>query len=356
MRAFGLPVLWLSLLLVACGPDDSAIPTIDNEATDASGRYAFSGLSPLAKAAAIRNEILAQNGFHTFEGKNKVRIAYAVHRATPERGAIVVLPGRTEAYLKYFEMVYDLRDLGYSFYLMDHRGQGLSGRMLSDPQRGFVGDFVDYVDDVKTFIDTVVTPSTSGQPILLSHSMGGAIATSYLETYPDDVRAAVLVSPMHQIDTGSFPEPIAQAIATAACAVGQGDHYAIGQSAYDPALLFADNDVTHDETRFKTNRILVQQNPSIALGGATYRWVKENIEGTWAVRFWADQVTKPLLLLQARMDKVVKISAQDGVCRAAQFCEKIAFAGAYHEILQEQDPIRDAALKAIRAFVEKLAD
>ena len=35
----------------------------------------------------------------------------------------------------------------------DHRGQGLSGRMLDNPQPGYVESFDDYVQDFKQFYD-----------------------------------------------------------------------------------------------------------------------------------------------------------------------------------------------------------
>jgi lysophospholipase len=341
----------LSVLLLAlsgCGSDESVIPSFDDVT---SGRSAYTGLLPLAKTALIGAEILAQNGYGSFQGKDDVKIAYAVLRVPNEQGAIVILPGRTEAYMKYFETLHDLKDLGYSFYLMDHRGQGLSGRMVADTQKGYVKEFHDYVADVKTFIDTVVTPNSSGQPIILSHSMGGAIATAYLEDYAD-VKAAVLVSPMHQMDTGKYPEVVAQTLAEGATLIGKGDNYALGQAGYDENLAFANNDVTHDEGRWIMNRELAKMNPSIKLGGATYRWVKEGIEADWSMRWWAGSISCPVLLLQAGQDKVVKVGAQDTVCGRADSCKKVAFAGAYHEILQEQDAIRDPALNAIKNFIQ----
>jgi lysophospholipase len=81
--------------------------------------------------------------------------------------AIVISSGRTESFLKYREVVFDLWQAGYSVSIMDHRGQGLSERILKAPKGadadtsratheiGYVDRFDDYVDDLKSFVDQV---------------------------------------------------------------------------------------------------------------------------------------------------------------------------------------------------------
>ncbi|MCT6568541.1 alpha/beta fold hydrolase, partial [Staphylococcus aureus] len=43
---------------------------------------------------------------------------------------VVVVPGRIESYVKYPEVAYDLFQQGYDVIVLDHRGQGRSGRIL----------------------------------------------------------------------------------------------------------------------------------------------------------------------------------------------------------------------------------
>ena len=71
---------------------------------------------------------------------------------------IVVCPGRIESYIKYAELAYDLFHLGFDVLIIDHRGQGLSGRMLPDTHRGHVDNFSDYVDDLAAFWQQEVQP------------------------------------------------------------------------------------------------------------------------------------------------------------------------------------------------------
>jgi pimeloyl-ACP methyl ester carboxylesterase len=48
--------------------------------------------------------------------------------------------------------------MGFDVLIIDHRGQGLSGRMLSDTHRGHVDNFSDYVDDLAAFWQQEVQP------------------------------------------------------------------------------------------------------------------------------------------------------------------------------------------------------
>ena len=74
-----------------------------------------------------------KNGrFGEFAGVGGLKIRYLCFEKKNTSGALVVLPGKSETYLKYAEFFYDLRDLNMSLYSMDHRGIGFSERMLPD--------------------------------------------------------------------------------------------------------------------------------------------------------------------------------------------------------------------------------
>ena len=65
-----------------------------------------------------------------FQGKDGVTLRYAALRQPKIDRAILIVNGRVESYLKYQELAWDLWRQGYSLYLIDHRGQGLSDRLL----------------------------------------------------------------------------------------------------------------------------------------------------------------------------------------------------------------------------------
>ncbi|WP_438876507.1 alpha/beta fold hydrolase, partial [Bacillus cereus group sp. Bce039] len=65
---------------------------------------------------------------------------------------IIIVNGRIESACKYQELFYDLFHQGYDIYSFDHRGQGLSERLIADPQMGYVEQFDDYVRDMDELI------------------------------------------------------------------------------------------------------------------------------------------------------------------------------------------------------------
>ncbi len=98
------------------------------------------------------------------------------------------------------------------------------------------------------------------------------------------------------------------------------------------------------------NHLLWVNHPNLVLGGPTNQWLHEAIEGDWQARGDAAKITTPTLILKAGADQIVVASAEDQVCSKTPACSVMAFPTAGHEILQETDAVRDAALSATLAF------
>ncbi|HHQ4766837.1 alpha/beta fold hydrolase [Aeromonas veronii] len=289
-----------------------------------------------------------------FKGKDGVTIRYAALRQAKVDRAILIVNGRVESYLKYQELAWDLWRQGYSLYLIDHRGQGMSDRMLDDPQKGYVDQFDDYVVDLKQFHDQIIMADQPAKLFLLAHSMGGAISARYLERWPDDIKAAVLSSPMLGINLGGLPKWLAKGLASTIGTVGGwfGEPpYGPGQSAYQDHG-FADNELTHSQPRYQAFRQIYEQHPQIKLGGATAHWIYQGITGADAAIADAGAIKTPLLVLQAGNDSVVDNAAQDRFCTIAR-CEggkPLRIEGAWHELFIESDDKRQPALTAMVDF------
>ncbi|MFL5813962.1 MAG: alpha/beta fold hydrolase [Bdellovibrionia bacterium] len=286
----------------------------------------------------------------TFKGKDGVSINAWRMIQPNERGALVILPGQGEPLLKYAEVAYDLRSLGFSIYMMDHRGQGASGRMTANPKVQYVKEFGDYADDLETFVNQIVNQVPHTKRFLLAHSMGGAISSLYLERHPDAFDAAVLNSPMEMINSDPYPEHVAIAIASAATHLGKGEAYSIGQSAFDATLPYTESRMARCEARHKMKVELFSQNPSLVIDGVSFRWVQKSLEEGIKIRRNADKITTPILLFQAGNDVIVKLDGQDEFCKRTKNCRIAFFPTARHEILMENDAIRDRAFSLIQEF------
>lgn len=289
--------------------------------------------------------------FGTFAGVGDVPIAYGKWEVANEKGAVVLLPGRTEPFLKYCELVYGLKDSGYSVYAMDHRGQGQSGRMLPDPEKQHVNDFNDYVTDVETFVDRFVSAKPHAKKYLLAHSMGSAIGTAYLEKHDCTFDAAVLSSPMYQINTAPYAEWEAYLLSGLYEVIFKGNDYVMGRGPYDPNETFETNTVTRSRDRWTMNHRLWLAHPEVQLGGPTNKWIHEAVGADMAMRGNAGSIKTPVLMFQAGADQIVVTSAQDTVCSKAAHCTKMVYPGAQHEILQETDDVRNDAISAALAFM-----
>ena len=97
----------------------------------------------------------------SFRNKDALEIrGMAFVQPRPET-AIVISSGRTESFIKYTEVVYDLYLQGYSVFIADHCGQGPSDRVLAGEAKGQIGyvhDFQDYVSDLRQFTE-IISPS-----------------------------------------------------------------------------------------------------------------------------------------------------------------------------------------------------
>jgi lysophospholipase len=290
----------------------------------------------------------------SFTAADGVIIHYAALRQAKVDRAIVIVNGRVESYLKYQELAWDLWRQGYSLYLIDHRGQGLSERLLVNTDKGYVGEFDDYVRDLKQFHDQIIAPDQPTKLFLLAHSMGGAIAAHYMARWPTEITAAVLSSPMMGINLDRLPTWLVRGVAVSIDTVGRwwGEPpYAPGQGDYQPRG-FDNNGLTHSASRYALFRQQYEQVPQLKLGGVTAHWLREAIMASQRAIEQAGPIRTPLLVLQASEDEVVDNAAQAAFCVNAPCYggQPLRIEGAWHELFIEADAQRLPALNATLAF------
>lgn len=303
------------------------------------------------------NEVLPyfQKGHQrTFVNHLGLKLNYYSFTAKENTKTLVILPGRSEPAIKYAEVVYDFKDLGFNIYLLDHQGQGASERLLKDTNKGHVEFFIDYARDFSGWLDEVVVPETLGQDkFLLAHSMGGTVGTLYLAYGKPLFKKAVLSCPMMEINTKPYKENIGRTLANVLVLAGQGKKYAPGKGPYIPeADTFVRNEVTHSEARFDMAKFLFVTWPELAVGGPTSRWVSQSLKTTKRIDSLGPKIKIPFLMFQSGLDLIVFPDRQNSFCQKSPNCKKINFPNSHHEVLQETDDIRNQAMSEIKNFLK----
>lgn len=283
-----------------------------------------------------------------FTGVANITIAYAFVKHPNAIGSIVISSGRIESFIKYKEVVYDLHQNGYSVFIHDHRGQGLSGRMTTNLHMGYVKDFSDYVADFKIFIDQVVLPNSQSKPRLLCHSMGCAIGAKLVLTYPTLFSRAAFSAPMFGIRP-ALPAWFARFLLKCHFLFNRQIAYFAGQLDYVNQP-FKGNDLTHSRVRYDIFRQEYEEQPQIQLGGVTGEWLKAATVAMDEVERLASQISIPVLVMQAASDKVVDNKRQRKVLESIPDKTFLVIKGAKHELLAEQDCYRQTCLSAVLKF------
>ena len=338
-------LLFITLVLVSCSASLKTINDTDN-------KYKLTTEKDL-QIIEYSNKIDAfydtgKEGI--FNGKENVKIYYKIFKQKyNEKAAIVISSGRTEAAIKYKELIYDLYNNGYSIYIHDHRGQGLSGRMLKNHDMGYVKEFQFYIDDLKTFYDNYVKINKHNNIFLMAHSMGGAIGMSYLEQYPNDFKAAAFSSPML-----GLPPPTCTAVKVLE---SKEPKYVMGGTNYqDDSVKFEDNTLTHSQIRYKRILKAFNETTDARLGSATYQWVVKSCKQFKYIFDNADKIQTPLLLFSAADEKIVDPNSHKEFIKKLEKLKKDAngfiVPKAMHELYIERDKARINVLTKILDFFE----
>lgn len=277
---------------------------------------------------------------------------------TAERGTLVILPGRAEFIEKYAEAAADFCERGFAVAVVEWHGQGLSRRWALRPERGFVTDYAEYLDDLATALDHLASIGAPRPWILLGHSMGGHIGLRWLHDAAASFDAAVMTAPMFGIPLAAVPEPTARFLGRMAVRLGAGRHYAPGQRDFAiERCLYERNPLTSSPARFQAYRDLLHARPELAVGGATWGWLDATLRSIAITRApgYLEHIPTPMLLCVAGEDRVIANRSIVQFAGRLPHATLRLFPGARHELLIERDDIRHEVLAAIDAFIAAVA-
>lgn len=231
------------------------------------------------------------------------------------KGVLFFLTGRSDGFEKYLhrpELFTELTKLGLNIYINDHRGQGLSDRLLlkpdgeEDTSRGFVDDFSNYAEDVEQFQKIIFETNSDLSDLpkfLLSFSMGGTVALNLLDRdKQSSYSGAVFLAPMFRFSdpvfTSFLPYLAIPWIYSLSLWHGQ-KHY------YDPSKDYAISGSGYKGYKLEE---IYNTHPSLQLGGSTYNWVyNAGYEVAFKVPYY--KIKAPSFVIRAGDDNKVSNTA-----------------------------------------------
>lgn len=260
------------------------------------------------------------------------------------KGTVLLFPGRTEYIEKYGLIASRLAARGLATLTIDWRGQGLSDRLIADPQIGHVVAFSDYQKDVGAMMRAARTLSLPRPYFLLAHSMGGCIGLrAVMEGL--SVQAAAFTGPMWDIHL-SFPlRTAAQVLSNVMPRFGKGHGLPPGRSrtAYVLEEAFDDNMLTTDRAMYDMMRDQLKAHPELALGGPSYLWLREAFAETHHLASRAAPNLPAVTWIGSR-ERIVGAPPVHKRMEDWKGGELIVVDGAEHEVLMEGDAILTPAL------------
>lgn len=290
---------------------------------------------------------ISQGDFMGYENKN-IHYYYAINE--DEKATIVISHGFSEHFPKYHEMFYYFYEAGYSVFYIEHRGHGYSYREIDELDKVHVLRFQSYVDDLKIFIDTVVKEKSKTKKLFLySHSMGGCIASLYLEQNPDEMKAAVLSSPMHQLNFRGNSPAMVKLLTVWSKIAGWDKKFLPGQHGFDGINTYP-NCSAQSQKRHAYLFEEKKKNKYYQTNGGTYKWCRESLKAMDEAIKNAGKIKTPCILFQAGLDTMVEPGGQEKFLANNPAIKKYYYPDAKHELFNALDADRKKYYEEVLDF------
>ncbi len=271
------------------------------------------------------------------------------------RGSMLFQVGRGDLFEKYLEVFAHWHALGWSITSLDWRGQGGSGRLGRDPHVGHCDDFSALVRDLERFF-AEWSAEVASPRVLIGHSMGGHLVLQAMldgRVRPD---AAVLSAPMLGLKS---PVGARAGERAARLMTRLGDPArAAWKGGEKPGRVNRQAMLTHDEARYADELWWHAAHTELRLGPPSWAWLHTAFVSTREQQADArlEALDVPTLLLVPLADALVDSRASLRVVSALPDVRVVTWGPeSAHEVLREADPVRDAAIAAVDAFLDERA-
>ncbi len=285
------------------------------------------------------------------------RLSY--YYAVPERpkAVIVIFHGMQEFWAKYREYAWYLFQDDLAVFFLEQRGHGYSDRILKDDvnKMTHIDNYGTYVEDQRQFIEKVVRNYPFSQKlstVLFAHSMGGAVATLFLEKYPDVFDEAILSSPMLRMKAGHYSDPVLGLMDVYATVTGKKHGFAPGQKAFNPNPVF---ETSSAQSRARFDYQLKQRiaDKHYQNGGGSFQWAIESMRATNRLMKNAYKISTPLTIFTAGQDHLIDAEGYKEFAKRVPAATFHNFENSRHEIFNSDDSSRIEYFKSVLSVLDK---
>jgi acylglycerol lipase len=266
-----------------------------------------------------------------FKGVRNTHIFYQAWLPDGEPKAVLpIVHGLGDHSGRYLNVVNHFVPLGYVVYGVDHIGHG-----KSDGAREFVESFDDFSDTLTAYL-SMVREWQPGKPVfLLSHSIGGLIATYFLLDHQAEFQGAIFSAPVVKVASHVSQMTVFMARTLSLLAPKAG------VLPVDPGTLSRDPDVVKAYI----------DDPLVFHGKTTARLSAEMLRALNRVSAETSKITLPFLAMQGGDDRLVDPDGAKILYDRAGSKDKTLkiYEGLYHEIFNE--PEHPRVLKDVETWL-----
>ncbi len=286
---------------------------------------------------AWREESVVSGDLKTRDGLS-LRYYYAIPESP--KAAVLIIHGFCEFFLKYHELAWYLYRSGFAVFFLEQRGHGYSEGKLPEPDIVTIDRYETYLSDQREFLDQVVFPKTEGlQKLLFAHSMGGAVGTLFLETYPQYFGAAVLSSPMLRMKAGHYPPPAVALMKVYLKLTGKTRQIAPGQNRFTGVPVFETSSAL-SKARYDYQFNARLSDPHYQMYGASFAWAAASLAATNHLLKRAALIKVPVTLLTAGNDHLIDPEGYRLFLEKVPQTKRIHYETSRHELFNADDENR----------------
>lgn len=254
--------------------------------------------------------------------------------APAPKASVVFVHGLGEHIERYDAAFNAFAARGYSCFGFDQRGFGRSAG-----ERGHVGAFFDYVDDLAAFIAAIVTPASAKPVFLFGHSMGSLVALAYALRQPAAIQGLLLFSCPLVLASGlvNAGEYVAEALAGMAPRLKMPNLIDPRELSDDPAIIKA----------FREDPLIV--------GTVSLNWVREFKRARQKSLLAAPRIMMPALLSHGSDDRIAAVTGAELLYGRLGGADKklVVYDGFKHELLNHRPAERLQVLEQTFAWLDR---